>query len=356
MSRKAIPQIVSRAESLYRLLLFVYPPRFRHIYGQQMALTFRDCCRDTLQQDRKLALVGLWCVVLYDLVTSACSEHTKSCLAWFRHIAHAEKEYFMPGLLQLDVAYRTDIGRKRPSNEDNVTSVVPQDAQAMTNKGALFVVADGMGGHDLGEIASEMAITLISEAYYQDESDDVLTALRNAIRQANTAICQRNEQLQAEEPDGSKHKPMGTTYVAVVLKGDTAYVANAGDSFAYIIGNDQIKQIAQDHSWVAEQVRGGKMTWEEARAQGKNNVITRCLGEQLDIEIYTATEQVHDEDVLVLCTDGLHNLVGEDEIRTIVEQYGAEESTARLIARANENGGPDNITALVALVSLSTNY
>src|SRR5579884_2060338 len=176
MSRIATPRIVSRAESLYRLLLFVYPSRFRHTYGQQMALTFRDCCRDALQQGSKQTLAVLWCIVLYDLVTSACTEHAKSCLAWFRHIVHAEREYFMPGLLQLDVAYRTDIGLKRPSNQDNVTSVVPQDAQAMTNKGALFIVADGMGGHELGEVASEMAVTIISQAYYQDASDDVLTA------------------------------------------------------------------------------------------------------------------------------------------------------------------------------------
>jgi serine/threonine protein phosphatase PrpC len=352
MTKNATPPIVSRAEALYRLLLFAYPPRFRHIYGQQMALTFRDCCRAALQRDGKLALAGLWYVVLYDLITSACAEHARSCLAWFRHLARAEKECFMPSLLQLDVAYRTDIGLKRPSNEDNVTSVIPQDAQAMTNKGALFIVADGMGGHALGEVASAMAVTLISEAYYLAESDDVLAVLQNAIRQANAAICQKSEQLQAAEPDESKRKPMGTTYVVVVVKGGTAYVANAGDSLAYIIGNDQIKQIAQNHSWVAEQVREGKMTLEEARAQGKNNVITRCLGMETDIEIYAATEQVHDGDILVLCTDGLHNLVSEDEIRTIVEQYGPEESTSRLIARANENGGPDNITTLVARISL----
>jgi protein phosphatase len=318
-----------------------------------MALTFRECCRDALQQGSKLTLAGLWCIVLYDLVTSACAEHAKSCLAWFRHIVHAEREYFMPGLLQLDVAYRTDIGLKRPSNQDNVTSVIPRDAQAMGNKGALFIVADGMGGLQLGEVASEMAVTLISQAYYQDAGDDVLTALQNAIRQANTAICQRSEQLQALEPDESKRKMMGTTYVAVVVKGDTAYVANAGDSLAYIISNDQIKQIAQDHSWPAEQVREGKMTLEEARAQGKNNIITRALGTQADIEIYTATEQVHHGDILVLCTDGLHGQVNEDEIRSIAEQYGAEESASRLIARANENGGPDNITALVARISLN---
>lgn len=95
------------------------------------------------------------------------------------------------------------------------------------------------------------------------------------------------------------------------------------------------------------------MTQAEANAEGKSNVITRCLGVHQDVDIYVGTEQVQDKDFLVLCTDGLHNQVGEDEIRTLVEQYEPEESAQRLIARANENGGPDNITAVVVRVTLS---
>lgn len=352
MSVPPTQQLVSRAESLYRALLYFYPPAFRRTYGQQMAQTFRDCCREALQQERKLSLARLWCSILYDLTTTACSEHAKSCIAVFRRLTGLEKEYLMSNLLSLDVASRTDIGCKRTVNEDNATSIVPQDPQVMAKKGALFVVADGLGGHTKGDVASEMAVTLIRDAYYQVEGDDILLSMRQAVERANVAIYDRNEE-QFKDKDEMMKNGMGTTCVAAVLKDDTVYIANAGDSLAYIIRGGQVKQIAQNHSWVAEQVRKGEMTQAEAEAQGKGNLITRCLGFSLDVEVYASSEQVQNGDVLVLCTDGLHNLVSESEIRTIVEQNGSEESASRLIARANENGGPDNITAVVVRVSLS---
>jgi protein phosphatase len=224
----------------------------------------------------------------------------------------------------------------------------------MEKKGALFVVADGMGGHTKGDVASEMAVTLIRDAYYQDESDDILTSLRQAVEHANEAIYRQNEALfQGKDEEEMAKNGMGTTCVAAVLKDNMVYVANAGDSLVYIVRGGQVMQIAQNHSWVAEQVREGKMTQDEAEAQGKGNVITRCLGISLDLEVYAGSKEVQNGDVLILCTDGLHGLVSEDEIRTIVEHYGSDESASRLIARANENGGPDNITAVVVRVSLA---
>jgi serine/threonine protein phosphatase PrpC len=235
-----------------------------------------------------------------------------------------------------------------------VTSIVPQDPQVMTRKGALFVVADGMGGHTKGDVASEMAVTLIRDAYYQDQSDEMPASLRHAVERANEAIFRLNEaQMDVKDEKEMEKKGMGTTCVAAVLKENMVYVANAGDSLVYIVRGGQVMQIAQNHSWVAEQVREGKMTQAEAEAQGKGNVITRCLGISLDLEVYAGSEQAQNGDVLVLCTDGLHGLVSEDEIRTIVEQYGSDESASRLIERANENGGPDNITAVVVRVSLA---
>lgn len=342
---------ITRAETLYRLLLFVYPPSFRRAYGPQMAQTFRDCCRDHLQQADSFGLARLWCSILYDLTTTACLEYAKSCLALLKHLIGLEKEYAMPHLLQLDVASRTDIGLKRATNEDNAVSVVPENPQVMEEKGALFVVADGMGGHTRGEVASEIAVTTIRETYYHDQRNDLLASLRYAVEQANALICQRNQEL-GVATDGKKF--MGTTCVAAVLKDSTVYVANAGDSLAYIVRAGQLQQISQNHSWVEEQVRTGAMTREEAEAQGKSNVIVKCLGETLDLVVYASSQPVQHGDILILCTDGLHGLVSEDEIRTIVEQYDAKESAAHLVARANENGGPDNITAVVVRVSLTS--
>ncbi len=339
----------SRAERLYRLLLFAYPGKFRRLYGQQMRQTFRDCYRDALQQERPFNLAQLWGFVLYDLATTAFSEHVKASIAHLKRLTHLEKEYLMSSLLNLDVASSTDIGRTRAVNEDNLASVVPQDIQIMAKKGALFVVADGMGGHTRGDVASEMAVNIVRDTYYKDENNDIPTSLRHALEQANTLICQSND----EQSKGDDKMNMGTICVAAVLKDAMVYIANAGDSLAYIVRNGQVRQITQDHSWVAEQVRTGAMSEAEAKAQGKDNVITRCLGSTPDTEVYVGSEQVQNHDTLVLCTDGLHTLVSEDEIRTTIEQYGAEESASRLIALANENGGRDNITVVVVRISLT---
>jgi len=223
-------------------------------------------------------------------------------------------------LLTLNVGTRTDIGRTRAVNEDNVTSVIPQDPQTMTQKGALFVVADGMGGHTQGDVASERAVNTIQNAYYQDTSDDIAASLRKAVEQANLVIFERNGGHPEPPEDIKSGQWMGTTCVAVVLKNNTVYIANAGDSLAYLVRAGQVRQIAEDHSWPAEQVRSGKMTQAEADAEGKTNVITRCLGVERDVNVYVGMEQVQDKDILILCTDGLHTLVSEDELRTIVEQ------------------------------------
>ena len=242
--------------------------------------------------------------------------------------------------LRLDVAQLTDVGRKRPHNEDNMAYVIPKDPQVMARKGALFIVADGMGGHAAGEVASEIAVDTISYSYYQDDSEDVATSLLQAIRRANSLIHQR-------AAENMLRSGMGTTCVAAVLRGNAAYIANVGDSRAYLIRHGQAKQVSQDHSWVAEQVRAGLLTEEQARSHAQRNVITRCLGTQSEVEVDVFAEQLEEEDSLILCTDGLSGLVGDEELRTIVDQYIPQESVYHLVERANENGGPDNITAIV---------
>jgi serine/threonine protein phosphatase PrpC len=245
--------------------------------------------------------------------------------------------------LRLEVAQLTDVGRKREHNEDNMAYVIPKDQQVMAKKGALFIVADGMGGHAAGEVASEIAVDTVSNVYYQDDSDDVAYSLLHAIKRANALIHQR-------AAENMLRSGMGTTCVAAVLRGNMAYVANVGDSRAYLVRDGQVKQVSQDHSWVAEQVRAGLLTEDQARTHAQRNVITRCLGTQADVEIDVFPEQLEDKDALVLCTDGLSGLVSDDEIRRIVDQSGPQDSVYHLVQRANENGGPDNITAIVVSV------
>ncbi len=245
--------------------------------------------------------------------------------------------------LRLDVAQLTDVGRKREHNEDNMAFVIPKDSQVMASKGALFIVADGMGGHAAGEVASEIAVDTVSNMYYQEDSNDVAVSLLRAIRRANASIHQR-------AAENLLRTGMGTTCVAAVLRGNMAYIANVGDSRAYLLRGTHVKQISQDHSWVAEQVRAGLLTEEQARTHAQRNVITRCLGTQAEVDVDVFHEELHEGDSLVLCTDGLSGLVSDEELQRIVDQFVPQESVYHLVERANENGGPDNITAIVVRV------
>ncbi len=221
--------------------------------------------------------------------------------------------------------------------------VIPKDPQVMTRKGALFIVADGMGGHAAGEVASEIAVDTVSYAYYQEDNDDAAVSLMRAIKRANTLIHQR-------AAENMLRSGMGTTCVAGVLRGSTAYIANVGDSRTYIVRNGQVRQVSQDHSWVAEQVRAGLLTEDQARSHAQRNVITRCLGTQSDVEVDIFAEPLQEGDSFILCSDGLSGFVSDDDLLAIVNQYVPQESVYHLVERANENGGPDNITAIVVRV------
>ncbi len=307
------------SEHLYRALLWLYPAEFRRAYGHEMLQTFRDCQRAERAHGDVWRIARLWGLVLSDLITSACTEHWKASITLLKSLSGLGKETLMTSsLLNLDVALHTDIGQ-RANNEDNMTSYVPEDTQVMAQKGALFVVADGMGGHDYGEVASALAVNTIRDSYYQDTNTDVAIALRQAVEQANTLIWQRNAALPQDPASEEKKKtPMATTCVAAVLQDDKVYVANAGDSLAYVIREGQVMQIAQNHSWVEQQVQAGLLTREQARTHEKRNIITRCLGAEQTVEVYVASQAVRNGDILVLCTDGLWTLVAEDELRTIV--------------------------------------
>jgi serine/threonine protein phosphatase PrpC len=242
--------------------------------------------------------------------------------------------------LRLEVAELTDIGRRRDSNEDNMTRLIPKDPRVMERKGAIFVVADGMGGHAAGEVASEIAVETVREEYYAAESDEVMETLLHAIKQANQMIYDR-----ATEQAG--RAGMGTTCVAVVTRGSLAYVANVGDSRVYLIRDGQMSQLTHDHSWVAEQVRAGMLTNEQARSHAHRNVITRALGTQPEVEVDVFVEPLRDGDLLLLCTDGLSGLVPDPEMNRIISSSTPQEAVRALITQANEQGGPDNITALL---------
>ncbi|HEV2406040.1 MAG TPA: Stp1/IreP family PP2C-type Ser/Thr phosphatase, partial [Ktedonobacterales bacterium] len=243
--------------------------------------------------------------------------------------------------LRLAVAGLTDVGRRRERNQDNVSHKVPDDERALDDKGALFVVCDGMGGHAAGEVASEMAVAALLEAYYAGGDADIITAVANAIKQANQAVFQFAN-------DHPEMKGMGTTCVALVIHGGRAYFVNIGDSRGYLVRNGAMRQITLDHSWVAEQVRAGLLTEEQARTHAHRNVITRSVGTQANVSADLFIETLRDGDRVLLCSDGLYGYVDEEFIEREMATHDEPETGAQhLIDMANENGGPDNITALI---------
>ncbi len=155
--------------------------------------------------------------------------------------------------LRLEAAELTDVGRRRERNQDNVEHRIPSDPQVLDEKGALFIVCDGMGGHAAGEVASELGVKTITEEYYNTAGSDVITALSTAVSRANDVIYHHA----SENPEFAG---MGTTCVALVIAGGRAFVVNIGDSRAYIIRDGKMHQVTRDHSWVAEQVRVGLLT------------------------------------------------------------------------------------------------
>jgi PPM family protein phosphatase len=337
------------SERLYRLLLLAYPRAFREEYMSEMLLAFRDAYRETSYWQGTPGVLRLWSDFFCDFVKTVCIEHVRS---WMqrggRDFALAGKEQLAMTLqFTLDVAQRTDIGRTRSTNEDNLISVVPQDSHLLQAKGALFVVSDGMGGHSRGEVASALAVQKVKEYYYQDLQDDIPTALRQAIKQANVTIYQANE---AERVRGGSGFGMGATCVAAVLHDQMLYAANVGDSRVYVLHEGQLRQVTRDHSMVAQLVERGQITPAEARTHEKRSQIYRSLG-QPEVEADLFSEPVQEGDTLILCTDGLSGVVEDEDLRAIVEQYSPEESVQHLIARANEEGGPDNVTAIVVRVS-----
>jgi len=231
----------------------------------------------------------------------------------------------------ITVCSKTDIGRKRSINQDCVYSCsVP-----LGSLNNLFIVADGMGGHKAGDYASAYAVNAIEREVDADEDTAPVKILRNAIECANEEIFEK-----AKEEDFAG---MGTTVVAATIVDATLYVANVGDSRLYII-RDDITQITKDHSLVEEMIRVGEIRREDARFHPDKNIITRAVGADAIVMVDFFEEELVEGDVILLCSDGLSNMVGDDEILSIIKKNkNVVDMADELVKVANHNGGKDNI-------------
>ncbi len=247
--------------------------------------------------------------------------------------------------LRVEPGSLSDPGQVRELNEDyfGTPETMRISLDLLEQKGKLYAVADGMGGHAAGEVASQQAVSTLFKEYYASSSPDIIERMKEAIEAANVEVY-------AQASSDRAKAGMGTTLVAAVLQGNDLYVANVGDSRAYLVREQNIEQISQDHSWVNEQVQAGIITDQEAREHLYRNIITRSLGTKPGVDIDFFQRKVQPGDVLVLCCDGLSNEAKDDEIARIVSATDPQEAAQALIDLANQRGGPDNITTIVVRI------
>jgi len=240
----------------------------------------------------------------------------------------------------MQIIAKTHVGMVRDNNEDCFF--------ADNDNHEVFIVADGMGGHLAGEIASntavETALKLIKDK--MASVSDVTSELM--IHWLNEVVEKTNEVVYRKSFDDDKYTGMGTTMVMVVIKKEHLYIAHIGDSSAYLIKDSKIEQITKDHTLVQALVDSGSITMEEARMHPKRNILTRALGTNLTTKVDVfAIEKIEAESILLMCTDGLTGNITDEEINRILNSDGIAEGSDSLITLANERGGQDNVTLLI---------
>lgn len=231
----------------------------------------------------------------------------------------------------------TDIGKRRKLNQDFVYTS-EQPVGSLPN---LFIVADGMGGHNAGDYASKVTVETIVEKIKTSSETERTHILEEAIVAANTLI--RARARESVDLEG-----MGTTVVVATCEGNRLCVANVGDSRLYVVNRKEIRQITKDHSWVAEMVRRGGMGKEEARNHPDRNIITRAIGADDTVKVDFFAVQLKEGDLILMCTDGLTNMLEDEEIRmTLNGARDMVEKAEELVAAANDRGGRDNISVIL---------
>ncbi len=258
----------------------------------------------------------------------------------------------------IDVAAASHIGKRKAKNED-CFGIFGEDTPGLRlfEQGMLVAVADGLGGHIGGDIASKLAISLVRDMVREEppqekdsgsEREDAhyLELMKRLIARANESIHKTNVDLVQNK------RPMGTTLCVALVRPDQVYLGNVGDSRAYLMRDGQFISMTEDHSWVDEQVKRGRMTKEQAEKDKRRNMLTRSIGTHPEIEVDTYQWRVQPDDQLLLCTDGLINMVADEAILGVLAAPAtAAEKADQLVDMANANGGRDNITVIVAAIN-----
>ncbi len=251
-------------------------------------------------------------------------------------------------LIKVRIAGCTDTGARRQHNEDHI---------GYNQELGIAVLADGMGGHQSGEIASHMAVESVLEklrllAESKNSSSitgsQLLEFVSNTISHSNSMIFQASEALE-------EHRGMGTTLVAAYIDGNRMVAGHVGDSRLYLFRNQQLQRVTRDHSLVQDLIDKGFYTEEEAKAASVGHIVTRALGTKAQVEVDTVEHDLQDGDILLLCSDGLSDMVADWHIEEVLSESKTDlESTAQyLVDLANRNGGKDNISVILIQVSVT---
>ncbi len=245
--------------------------------------------------------------------------------------------------LILRAVLRSDVGLVRSENQDFGTYTTQDEERTSSPGGRLLIVADGMGGHRGGATASRLAAETVKAQYLGSDTPDIPTALRESLSRANARIF-------SEAQSNPDLRGMGTTTSVLAVKNSEGWLAHVGDSRIYMVRDGEIKQLTDDHSLVATMVREGLLTSQEAETHPRRNVLQRSMGVAEDVEIdVRGPIELRVGDTFILCSDGLHGVVKEDEIKDVAAMT-LEAAADEYLRRALERGAPDNVTVIVARV------
>ncbi len=238
------------------------------------------------------------------------------------------------------IGAKTDLGRVRENNEDKFEYYIPSDDDTLARKGHVYVVCDGMGGHNAGQIASELAIKTFLDTYLNHPSDAPALAAQAAAEAANRYVHEVGIAIPSR-------RGMGTTLTALILWQDQAIWAQVGDSRGYRIRSGELTQRTPEHTWIEESVAAGMLTRDQAEAHPYRHVITRAIGTEATVPVDTVVETLEAGDVYILSSDGLTNHVTDPHLLATATEFGPSEAAWKLVGQALLGGGSDNCTVLV---------
>ncbi|MBW1752940.1 MAG: Stp1/IreP family PP2C-type Ser/Thr phosphatase [Deltaproteobacteria bacterium] len=248
-------------------------------------------------------------------------------------------------MISVTIGSASHIGMEKAENQDYCSYHIPASG-AESKKGTLLALADGMGGMGGGALASRIAVDSLMETYYNDKSDNVTESLTKAFLKANKQVIDKG----AEHVETAR---MGSTLTAVVITKNKMYYSHVGDSRGYLIYGNEITQFTEDHSYVTSMVKAGVITAEEAETHPDRHVITKAIGLEAELTVDAAPiDRLLEKNLyILLCCDGLHGVVSDEVMVSTLNEYREPDVVAeKLVDKANENGGPDNITVLIARI------